>query len=60
MRTPVVPKNWEIVEGFPDFFNDLNSTYIGYSILNTNDGIGGKLGMRMTKGKNTKELFAQF
>lgn len=55
MRNPVVPKNWEIVEGFPDFFNDLKSTYIGYSILNTNDGIGGKLGMRMTNSKNEFE-----
>lgn len=55
MRTPIVPKNWEIVQGFPDFFNDLNSTYIGYSILNTEDGIGGKLGMRMTTENNEYE-----
>lgn len=55
MRTAVVPKNWEIVTGFPDFFNDLKSTYIGYSILNTNDGIGGKLGMRMTNASNEFE-----
>lgn len=55
MRNAVVPKNWEIVTGFPDFFNDLNSTYIGYSILNTNDGIGGKLGMRMTNANNEFE-----
>lgn len=55
MRSPVVPKHWEIVAGFPDFFNDLNSTYIGYSILNTTDGIGGKLGMRMTNANNEFE-----
>jgi len=55
MHNPVVPKNWEIVTGFPDFFNDLKSTYIGYSILNTNDGIGGKLGMRMTNANNEFE-----
>ena len=55
MRSPIIPKNWEIVQGFPDFFNDLHSTYIGYSILNTEDGIGGKLGMRMTSEKNEYE-----
>lgn len=55
MRAPIIPKNWEIVQGFPDFFNDLNSTYIGYSILNTEDGIGGKLGMRMTTENNEYE-----
>ena len=55
MRTPIVPKDWEIVQGFPDFFNDLHSTYLGYSILNTEDGIGGKLGMRMTSENNEFE-----
>ena len=55
MKTPVIPPNWEVVQGFPDFFNDLNSTYIGYSLLNTEDGVGGKLGMRMTTEKNEYE-----
>jgi len=55
MRSPVVPQHWEIVIGFPDFFNNLNSTYLGYSILNTTDGIGGKLGMRMTNANNEFE-----
>ncbi|MEJ6583707.1 MAG: VWA domain-containing protein [Crocinitomicaceae bacterium] len=55
MRSPIVPKYWEIVDGYPDFFNDLNSTYIGYPILNTEDGIGGKLGMRMTNSDNEFE-----
>lgn len=55
MREQMVPQDWEIVDGFPDFFNDLNSTYLGYSILNTEDGVGGKLGLRMTSPDNDLE-----
>lgn len=48
MRNPAVPEQWEMVVGYPDFFNNSSSTYLGYPILNTDQGTGGKLGMRMT------------
>ncbi len=55
MRNPVVPKHWEMVVGYPDFFNNSNSTYLGYPILNAEQGTGGKLGMRMTASNNEFE-----
>jgi|GEM_PF-4664766 len=55
MRNPAVPEQWEMVVGYPDFFNNSSSTYLGYPILNTDQGTGGKLGMRMTTSNNESE-----
>lgn len=55
MRNPIVPKHWEMVVGYPDFFNNTSSTYLGYPILNADQGTGGKLGMRMTAPNNELE-----
>lgn len=47
-------KDWYIVNGNPDFFNDENSTFFGYPIIKSIDR-GGKIGIEMYNKKNKVE-----
>lgn len=55
LKSPIMPTDWEILAGNPDYFNNTKSTYLGFPLLNSTEPSGGKIGLRMMNSKNEPE-----
>lgn len=53
-QTPLFPKDWNILNGKPDYFNTEHSTYYGYPIIKPIER-GGKIGIEMYNKTNEVE-----